>query len=234
MHQQCWRIGAGLCAWAVAITGAAGAATKEGNSADRDQPPVESIVIAPQPLEIKPGDPMSLRALVTNPLVLPGTLSWTIETRQHRGALVCMAVSPDGRQLATGGVDGAIRIWNLADGELLRVLVGHNSYVYSLSWSPDGKTLASGGGWDATIRLWNAASGMPLRVFKSPKGYVGRVAWAPNGARLLAAGDHSGWIWLWDARPTPKKWCWKSARMCCRSTGRPTVSTLPSRSPRAP
>ncbi len=105
-----------------------------------------------------------------------------------------MAVSPDAAQLATAGVDGAIRIWNLASGELLRVLVGHNSYVYSLSWSPDGKTLASAGSWDATIRLWNAANGMPLRVFNSPKGYVGRVAWSPNGARLLASGDHSGWI----------------------------------------
>ena len=191
--------------WFTATTLALGAETTKEPAREPEQPAVESFEIKPQPLAIKPGDPMSARALVTNPAVLPGALTWTIETRQHRGALVCMAVSPDGKQLATGGVDGAIRIWNLADGQLLRVLVGHNSYVHSLSWSPDGKTLASGGGWDATIRLWNATSGMPLRVFKSPKGYVGRVAWASNGAKLLATGDHSGWLWLWDVRANSEK-----------------------------
>ena len=205
MNLRLWPIRAGLGAWIMATAMASGTATTEESTGDRDKTRVESVTIAPQPLAIKPGDPMSSRALVTNPAVLPGALSWTIETRQHRGALVCMAVSPDGKQLATGGVDGAIRIWNMADGQLLRVLVGHNSYVYSLSWSPDGKTLASGGGWDATIRLWSATSGMPLRVFKSPKGYVGRVVWSPNGARLLAAGDHSGWVWLWDLRANTEK-----------------------------
>ncbi|HEY5312834.1 MAG TPA: hypothetical protein VIK18_09955, partial [Pirellulales bacterium] len=157
------------------------------------------VTIKPEPLGLEPGKPLSARALVPQPPRLPGAISWTIDTRQHRGSLISMAVSPDGKQVATGGLDGVIRIWEAISGKLVRMLEGHDSYVYSLSWSPDGDTLASAGSWDATIRLWDAHTGMPLRKFKTPKGYAGRVAWSPDGTRLLASGDHSGWLWLWTA-----------------------------------
>lgn len=160
---------------------------------------VKPVAIKGEPLAIEPGKPLSTRALVAEPPRLPGAVSWTIDTRQHRGSLISMAVSPDGKQFATGGIDGVIRIWETATGKLVRMLVGHDNYVYSVSWSPDGNTLASGGAWDATIRLWDAHTGMPLRKFKTPKGYAGRVAWSPDGTRLLASGDHSGWLWMWTA-----------------------------------
>lgn len=180
---------AGLCAACVfAALPAASAATT-----------AKPVPIKAEPLSIEPGKPLSARALVTEPPRLPGALSWTIDTRQHRGSLISMAVSPDGTQVATGGLDGVIRIWDSANGNLLRMLIGHDSYVHSLSWSPDGDTLASAGGWDGTMRLWNAHTGMPLRKFKAPKGYAGRIAWSPDGTRLLASGGHSGWLWIWTA-----------------------------------
>ena len=100
---------------------------------------------------------MSRMALVTQPAKLAGAVSWTIETRQHRGRLIAMALSPDCKLAATGGVDGSIHIWELATGKLVRVIVGHNSHILSLSWSPDGNTIASGGRGDSRIRLWDAA-----------------------------------------------------------------------------
>ena len=111
-----------------------------------------------------------------------------------------MALSPDGKLAATGGVDGAIHIWELATGKLVRVIVGHNSHIMSLSWSPDGNTIASGGRGDSRIRIWDARSGMPLRVFPAPSGRVDFVAWSPDGTQLLAAGGESGWIWIWNVR----------------------------------
>ncbi|HEX3654599.1 MAG TPA: WD40 repeat domain-containing protein [Pirellulales bacterium] len=184
-------IAAGVCIWALGLSLAAPAVTVAATA--------KPVAIKSEPLTIEPGKPLSARALVPEPPRLPGAISWTIDTRQHRGSLISMAVSPDGKQVATGGLDGVIRIWESLSGNLMRILVGHDSYVHSLSWSPDGDTLASAGGWDATIRLWNAHTGMPLRKFKTPKGYAGRVAWSPDGTRLLAAGDHSGWLWLWTA-----------------------------------
>lgn len=72
-------------------------------------------------------------------------MSWTLETRRHRGAMYHVAISPDGKTLATGGLDGTIRLWEVETGKFIKCLLGHNSYVYRLAWSPDGNTLASAG-----------------------------------------------------------------------------------------
>jgi len=147
---------------------------------------------------VKPGDPLSIRTPVQRPVVLKGLRSWTIETKRHRWLPTQIALSPDGKHLATGGYDGIIRLWNTATGDFDRAFVGHDSYVYGLAWSPDGSYLASAGSFNATARIWDAKTGMPVRVLKGHKGYVTHVAWSPDGARLLAAGGSSGFITLWD------------------------------------
>src|SRR5579872_6917633 len=101
----------------------------------------EPVPITPEPLALKTGAPLSTRALVARPPFVKGLRSWTVETRRHRGYLVTLAVSPDGRSLATGGLDGVVRVWDADSGRLVRALVGHDSYVYGLAWSPDGNTL---------------------------------------------------------------------------------------------
>src|SRR5262249_8720388 len=58
-----------------------------------------------------------------------------------------------------GGRDRLVRLWDAATGEELVRLPGHADYVYSLAFSPDGKTLVSSSG-DTTLRLWDTE---PLR-----------------------------------------------------------------------
>jgi WD40 repeat protein len=155
--------------------------------------------IAPEAPSILPGRPLGRFALVSQPAPLPGVLSWTIETRRFRGELASLAVSPDGRQVAIGGMDSAIRIWELETGKLLRTMLGHDRNVGGLAWSPDGGVIASTGWSDCTVRLWDARTSRPLRVFKKFADQTEHVAWSPDGMRLAAAGGDSGWIWLWNA-----------------------------------
>ena len=106
-----------------------------------------------------------------------------------------MAFSPDGQQLASGGDDGTIRLWNPTTGEQLRQLTGHTNSVWSVAFSPDGQQLASGG-VDGAIRLWNPTTGEQLRQLTGHTNRVLSVAFSPDGQQLASGGD--GTIRLWN------------------------------------
>lgn len=77
-----------------------------------------------------------------------------------------------------------------------RIVKGHTQDVRSLSWSPDGKKLASGAR-DGTVRIWNTASLTEMQVLRTPSPDVFNVAWSADGARLAAVTN--GEVLLWDA-----------------------------------
>lgn len=62
----------------------------------------------------------------------------------HTAAVLAVDFSPDGEQIATGSVDGTVKLWK-RDGSLLKTLKGHQALVRTVKFSPDGEILASGG-----------------------------------------------------------------------------------------
>ncbi len=158
----------------------------------------ETVEIPGEPIKIKPGDPLSGRALVQKPGRINGVMSWTLETRRHRGAMYHVSISPDGKTLATGGLDGTIRLWDVETGNFVKCLLGHNSYVYRLAWSPDGNTLASAGAHDGSCGLWDVKTGVLRRAIRSPHGVVTYVAWSPNGRQIAFSTGNSGHMLVYD------------------------------------
>src|SRR5262245_31158066 len=75
--------------------------------------------------------------------------------KSHRGGVLCVAFSPDGKTLASGAGDMMIKLWDPDTGKEIGTLKGHTFWVNSLAFSGDSKTLVSGG--DKTVRLWDVA-----------------------------------------------------------------------------
>lgn len=105
--------------------------------------------------------------------------------RAHGEAVRCLALSPDGRRLATGSSDRAIRLWDVQTWGSTAALKGHTDAVYGLAWSPDGARLASAGG--DGLRLWEAASGRAIGS-TDEGGPLRAVRFGGSGGAVYAAG----------------------------------------------
>jgi WD40 repeat protein len=115
----------------------------------------------------------------------------------HHKPCCTVACRPDGKVLATGGDDGAIKFWDLQTNALLAEIPGaHKGPINRVAFSRDGRRLASAGG-DRTVVVWNVADGNSLGLVLDHPHPVTGVAFAADST-LVTWGEY-GMLLVWDA-----------------------------------
>jgi WD40 repeat protein len=140
----------------------------------------------------------------------------------HHGTIAGLAISPDGSKAVSGAnnsqfFDRDAIVWHLPSGERDRLLRGHEVAIFSVAFSNDGRTIATGGGgavkgrqWkhDNAIRLWNDR-GEEIAKFGEDLFFVRALAFSPDGRFLLSGSANQAkaapvadgsCLRLWDLR----------------------------------
>lgn len=112
----------------------------------------------------------------------------------YRMPVQVIALSPDRRMIASGGMSPAICVYGVPGGNLQLTLRGHAGMVSALAFSPDNAMIA-GGGEDGTVRLWDVNTGNPLFTLTGPGGPITALAFSADGKLLACSARDGARVW---------------------------------------
>jgi WD40 repeat protein/serine/threonine protein kinase len=202
-------LGVAIVLFGVALTAQQTAETQR-RIADRKAQEAQSLQLAfNAQVELLSGRPELALALALNAVQIenppPSIGSVLVETAyiratnfiysDHTAPVMAIAISPDGQTMLTAGGrynenqqienDTLIRLWDVNSHTLIRTFAGHTDTVWSLAFSPDGKTFASGSA-DTSIRIWNIDSGTQRNLITGHTQDVRSVQFSSDGTQLLS------------------------------------------------
>jgi WD40 repeat protein len=117
----------------------------------------------------------------------------------HRFPLADLAITQDGRRVATAGMDRKATICDAGTGKVLHILaqnVAEEKMILGLAFSPDGKLLATNS-LDRKLRLWDVDSGREVRALEGREGDGPAVIFSPTDGKVVASGP-AGRLGVWD------------------------------------
>src|SRR5215470_1462103 len=120
----------------------------------------------------------------------------------HR-AIKCVAFDPTLRQLAGGGLDGTVALWDTIEGKLVRTFERRRSpfewqcnEIASVAFDAAGRVLA-GGGVNGAVNVWDTGTGALIHTLPSQGGPIGSLGFHPT-ENILASGSAYGSVNVWD------------------------------------
>ena len=160
-----------------------------------------------QPASIGKGDAYASPSEPLRP-VMPGQL--LIKYDAHADKVTTVAWSPDGRLIASGGLDSTVHLWRITNGQHQLTYRGHSrvfppAAVYAVRWSPNGMRLASSG-TSATVQVWDPGNGQKVAAYEGHSlalPSIFHIEWSPDGRRIastnMAAPYLDEAVHIWDA-----------------------------------
>ncbi len=128
----------------------------------------------------------------------------------HADKVITVAWSPNGKQIASGGLDSTVHLWRATNGQHLLTYRSHSrvfppAAVYVVRWSPNGTRIASAG-TSATIQVWDPSNGQKVAAYEGHSAALPSIfhlEWSPDGSRIastnMAAPYLDEAVHIWDA-----------------------------------
>lgn len=117
--------------------------------------------------------------------------------RGHTDVIRSVAISPDGKQIATASHDKTAKVWDATTGRELMTLRGHTDWLMSVAYSSDGQRLVTAS-TDRTARVWDSATARSILTLKGHGHSVLKAVFSPDGKKI-ATYSIDKTVKIWDA-----------------------------------